>query len=58
VRGAHQDEFPSLECDDVDIGGGISVLRCAGFRVDDGILEMETECTPAIGLEEARPADS
>ena len=52
VRGAHQDEFSSLERDDVDVGGVISVLRCAGFGVDDGILGVDGECSPAIGFEE------
>jgi hypothetical protein len=52
VGGAHQDEFSSLEGDQVDVGGVISVLRCVGFRVDDGILGVNQECTAAIGLEE------
>jgi hypothetical protein len=52
VRGAHQDEFPSFSRDDVDVGGVISVLRCGVFAVDDGILEMDEECTPVIGFEE------
>jgi hypothetical protein len=36
----------------LDVGGVISVLGCAGFRVDDGILGVNQECTAAIGFEE------
>ncbi len=41
----------------MDVGGVISVLRCAGFRVDDGILGVDEECTAAIGFEEEPVAD-
>ncbi len=43
------DAFPR---DDVDVGGVISVPRGRDFAVDDGILEMDEECTPVIGFEE------
>jgi hypothetical protein len=52
VRRPHQDEFPPFQRDQVDIGGVISVLRCAGFRVDAGILGVNRECTAGTGFEE------
>jgi len=35
----------------VDVGGVISVLRGAGFRVDGGILGVNQECTAAAAYQ-------
>jgi hypothetical protein len=52
VRRAHEDELPPLKGDRVDVGGVFSVLRWSGFRFDDGILDVNRECTAAVGFEE------